>query len=1213
MAGGRAYEMAFRLNAKLGKSYNSAFARAESVAKKAFGNIAKMGAAIVGGMGIADMANTYKDFQQSIANTGAIAGVSKTSKEYKALENAALEAGKKTTKTAKEAADALGYMSLAGWDTNQSISGLMPVLRLSEASGADLAMTSDLVTDSMSAMGLSVDQLSTYLDVAAQANNKSNQTATQLMEAYIGVGGKFKGLNTPLKESAAILGVLANRGIKGSEAGNSLTSVLTNLTKKSGESAKAMKALGVNAYDTTTGEFKGITNVIAEVSDKLKSLKTDAERDLYIQMIGGKTQETAFRALLSGYETFTEGGKRELIELQEEMENSSGALEKMAEAMNDTLGGALAILGSASDDMKIQIMKELEPTITPIIRSIADALPGLGAKIAGFVKSLVKKGKEIWNGLKPVFEWVVSNFDKIKIGIAAAGGAFVTAKIAEKVKGITIAVKGLTSAAQANPLLLLIEVIIGLGAAVKTAWEQAKETNFKEHFGDIALSAEQIDSVAKQIVKGGNLEKLQEQLKKFDVLGEIREKTKATLDEIEKFNWKVSVGMTLSLDEQQSYKDSIDEYIAESRKYFEEAFRTDWGLFEGNEEVQGAVKALYDNASQELYNKGVQIKEAINKGLKDNVLDINESEEIARLIQESENIKAGLAQSEYETKMGSLKLKAQEKAALNGGSLTKETYDEIMKEAREMTETLNTAARDRYSAQENLLARAYGRDTKEYNEQLKKIMIEYQNTKTAANTGTMDFAMDTIENTYSSALSQARTNRTMAIQRAAEDPENSRKTLMDLPTEALNNFGMSFLDLSNIEELREGAISELNYLKKQQIELAAIKDEYITNHEEIPKSLTDNINAVNKSLDKVNEIDDILFPDIQNLYKEVGKKMEINEKNQKLIEEIYDPDSTSWLNMLYVGFEEQKRKRTDKLREKYYIPYDKPPEYSQVAQYYNGDKKYTPPSLAEGINTADLFKNPVDANLTIKAKTSLNQGAFNASIENNKKEASGKVSKIGANPYNTNLTVNAKANLDEQALESSANAAKRQAEKKVSAIFNKFTVDGKLNVGLAVSSTVSSAMETLFSIGKPKGFATGTEYTPDTFIAGEKGAELITGARGRKVFTALETGNIFTNIGRIKDTLAASVSAVNIFDRLRENEGMTPERIVRPSNTTNNNSSVSVTINNEIKVDGANNKDTDNLKNLINKAMRESGEELAEMIMDIINQNNERKARLSNE
>ena len=164
---GRMYEMAFRLNAKLGKSYNSAFSRAEEVASKTFNKIAKLGATVLGGIGIADMANTYKDFQQSIANTGAIAGVPKGSKEFKALETAALEAGKKTTKTAQEAADALGYMSLAGWTTEQSISGLMPVLRASEATGADLAVTSDLVTDSMSAMGVGVEQLTEYLDMAA--------------------------------------------------------------------------------------------------------------------------------------------------------------------------------------------------------------------------------------------------------------------------------------------------------------------------------------------------------------------------------------------------------------------------------------------------------------------------------------------------------------------------------------------------------------------------------------------------------------------------------------------------------------------------------------------------------------------------------------------------------------------------------------------------------------------------------------------------------------------------------------------------------------------------------------------------------------------------------------------------------------------------------------------------------------------------------------
>jgi len=1222
--GSRAYEMAFRLNARLGNSYNGTFAKAENIAKKTFGSIAKLGAAVLGGIGIADMANTYKDFQQSIANTGAVAGVPKASKEFKALENAALEAGKQTTKTATEAADALGYMSLAGWTSEQSISGLMPVLRLSEASGADLAATSDLVTDSMSAMGLSVDQLSKYLDVAAQANNKTNQTATQLMEAYIGVGGKFKGLNTPMAESAAVLGVLANRGIKGSEAGNSLTSVLANLTKKGGESAEAMKALGVSAFKSN-GEFKGITNVVAEISGKLKGL-TKEQETMYIQMIGGKTQETAFRALLSGYETFTEGGKRELIELQEEMENSSGSLDKMAEAMNDTLGGALAILGSASDDMKIQIMKEIEPTVTPIIRSIADALPGLSAKVAGFVKSMVKKGKVLWSDLKPVFNWIVNNFDKIKIGIAAVGGAFVTAKIVSKIKNAATAIKGLTAAASGNPFILFIEGIIGIGAALQTTWEQAKKTNFENHFGDIALSAEQIDRVAKQIVKGGNLEKLQAQLGKFDVLGEIKEKTKTSLEEIEKFNWKVSVGLDLSLDEQERYKAGIDEYIADSREYFEQAFQADWGLFEGNAEVQAATKKFYEGVSKQLYDKGVEIKEALNKGLQDTVLDLNEAAEIARLVQESENIKAGLAQSEYETKMGSLKLEAQEKADLNGGSLKKEDYDEIVKEAQETAETLNAAARDKYSAQENNLARVYGKGTAEYEKNLKIIDQEYQSTRAMANTGIVDFMTNTVESVYDKELRQARTNKTMAVQRAAENLESKKKLLVDLPGEAMNYFGVSSVDLSNMKELRNGTVGNINNLRKYQEELAIIKDEYISKQKQVPQYLTDTINAINKSLEGVNNIDDILFPNIQSLYKEVGLKAEPTKKNQKIIEEMYDPsDSASWLNMIYVGFDEQKRKRTDKLREKYYIPYDKPPEHSKIAEDHNGKKKYTPfINWGEGIE--NLFKNPIEANLTVNAKTALNQQTLNGSVNNNKNEVQTKVDEFSRSKWNASLLVEAKTDLDKQAFDDSANAAKKEAQNRISAIFNKFTVNGKLNVGLALSGAVTGTMNILSSTvnvgGKTKGYAAGTEYTPDTFIAGEKGAELITGAKGRKVFTALETGNIFANMGRIKDTFVSAVSAVNVFDKLKgcsvseilgENEGMSPERIVKPSNTANNNSSVSVTINNEIKIDGTDTKNTDNLKDLINKAMKENGGELADMIMDIINQNNARKVRLSNE
>ena len=155
--------------------------------------------------------------------------------------------GKTTSKTATESAQALEYMALAGWDVDTSISALPSVLKMSEASGMELGRTSDLVTDSMAALGVSVNELPNYLDVVTKAQNKSNQTAEQLMEAYLGVGGTMKNLNVPIAESATALGVLANRGIKGSEAGNALNAVMVNLTTGTGQAGKMMQEMGISA------------------------------------------------------------------------------------------------------------------------------------------------------------------------------------------------------------------------------------------------------------------------------------------------------------------------------------------------------------------------------------------------------------------------------------------------------------------------------------------------------------------------------------------------------------------------------------------------------------------------------------------------------------------------------------------------------------------------------------------------------------------------------------------------------------------------------------------------------------------------------------------------------------------------------------------------------------------------------------------------------
>lgn len=181
------------------------------------------------------------DFEQGMAQVSAISGA--TGKDLEKLSDKAKELGATTSKNATESAKAMEYHALAGWNVQQILEGTEPILRLSEATNLDLARASDLTTDSMSAMGIETKNLGRYLDIVAQAQRSSNTTAGDLMEAYIGVGGTLKNLNVPIEESSAWLGVLANRGIKGSKSGNALSSVLINLTSGLGKAIEAVGSL----------------------------------------------------------------------------------------------------------------------------------------------------------------------------------------------------------------------------------------------------------------------------------------------------------------------------------------------------------------------------------------------------------------------------------------------------------------------------------------------------------------------------------------------------------------------------------------------------------------------------------------------------------------------------------------------------------------------------------------------------------------------------------------------------------------------------------------------------------------------------------------------------------------------------------------------------------------------------------------------------------
>lgn len=416
-AAGKEYKLAVKIAGSVSSSFNNAMGTAEtkmqslgSIAAKAAAVAAAAWGALKIGQFVSDAVSTYADFDQAMANTAAICGA--TADDYARLQQAALDMGKATTKTATESAEALGYMSLAGWDVNESIAGLEPILRLSEATQMDLATCSDLVTDSLSALGLQVDDLGEYLDVAAMANNKSNQTAQMLMEAYIGVGGTMKNLNVPIQESAAALGVLANRGIKGSEAGTALNAVINNLTTGTGQAGKMMEKLGISAFDSN-GKFIGLAETIRVVDDATKNM-TEEQRNAALAAIGGKQHIDALNDLISGLNTTTADGRSEWEALTDDLYNADGALSTMAATVTDTLQGAISIFGSAMDDMKIRLAQTFAPAAKDAINAVSAVIPSITDRIAAagnaFVEYALPKVEAFAQNCAPALEKVGGAF-----------------------------------------------------------------------------------------------------------------------------------------------------------------------------------------------------------------------------------------------------------------------------------------------------------------------------------------------------------------------------------------------------------------------------------------------------------------------------------------------------------------------------------------------------------------------------------------------------------------------------------------------------------------------------------------------------------------------------------------------------------------------------------------------------------------------------------
>ena len=341
---------------------------AESGVSK-LGNVVKTAAVGIGGAMVAIGGYAIKvgsDFESAMSNVAAISGA--TGDDLQMLKDTAQEMGATTQFSATEAANALSYMALAGWDANQSASALPGVLNLAAASGMELASASDMVTDYMSAFGMSCEQSGYFADMLAYAQSNANTTAELLGESYKNCAANMAAAGQDVETTTSLLAMMANQGLKGSEAGTALAAVMRDLTAKMSDGAIKIGDTSVAVQDAN-GNYRDLTDILQDVESATNGMG-DAEK-------AAALSSTFTADSIKGLNLILNAGVSNAADFENQLRNSGGTAENMANVMNDNLAGAMKSLQSRAEAFGIAIYESFSVQLKDAVNAAADALGSL--------------------------------------------------------------------------------------------------------------------------------------------------------------------------------------------------------------------------------------------------------------------------------------------------------------------------------------------------------------------------------------------------------------------------------------------------------------------------------------------------------------------------------------------------------------------------------------------------------------------------------------------------------------------------------------------------------------------------------------------------------------------------------------------------------------------------------------------------------------------
>lgn len=804
----------------------------------------------------ADSIELGKNYTSVMSEVAAISGAS--SSDLAMMEDTARQYGATTVFSASEAAEALKYMSLAGWDAQQSTDALGGVLNLAAASSMGLGEASDMVTDYLSAFGMEANKSTYFADMLAYAQSNSNTTAAQLGEAYKNSAANMHAAGQDVETTTSLLEAMANQGRKGSEAGTTLGAMMRDITAKMDDGAIKIGETSIAVQDAS-GNFRDMTDILTEVGEATEGMGS-AQRAAALSSVF--TDDS-----IKGVNMVLAEGMDKVAGYEEALRSATGASEDMAETMNDNLSGDMANMNSAYEEMQLQTFEAMEGPLREGAQWItSDIIPTLTSWVPDAFGTLASGISKVGNALSPMIKTVLQNPKAVASAFASIGAGFAAMKTVNtgiKIAGMVSEAGGMASALGklgtslfgspwAAGAAAAVAAITAVGLAVKKYNDIQVEDSLSAHFGSVELDDSQIEDFASRVIDAQWLVNINAAIGHFENAEEFNQQAEEALAANDALEWKARVGIQLTEDEQSSYmqnietfKENIEQALTEqtlAAKMTVNEF--DIKMADGSS-LGSQIEKWAEQDLGEMQSLSAGLTNLVQTALEDGIIDVDEQAAIDQLQGKINNIMEGWQEAEEQAQMDVL---TQKYGRLSGKDLAANTFTKVVEELGEQRETataaLETSEKKLYTtlnalnkADENGVQRISDEELVSYKQQAGYAV---RNDQASMLGNSLEFEKNTLSDTYGEKLDS---NYSAIQEQTGNFLNNANSYLanqdyMSLVNSMQNGFSSAMTGTSMFSDKDQKTLSKIYDSMKPDVEsMAGLIDEYREMGQAVPQDV----------------------------------------------------------------------------------------------------------------------------------------------------------------------------------------------------------------------------------------------------------------------------------------------------------------------------------------------------------------------------------------